>query len=77
MFKTNSLEHSSVTGITFFKGNTVSGGGNYIMNGFFPFNSSHFTSETEIHSYIQENILFLLDILNHIQWTGYGHADPL
>ena len=61
--------------ITFFKVNTISGRGNYIINDFFPFNSSYFTSETKIHSYIQENILFLLDTLNHIQWTDYGRTD--
>lgn len=47
------------------------------MNGFFPFNSSHFTSETKFPSDLRENIVFLLIILNHIQQTDYGHMDLL
>lgn len=44
---------------------------------FFPFNSSCFTSETKFPSDLQENIVFLLNILNHIQQTEYGHTDLL
>lgn len=48
------------------------------MNGLsFSFNSSYFTLETKIPPDLPEKSIILLDILNYVQQTSYGHADLL